>query len=77
MFKTKSDSWTGSETSAANKQAVFHALHKVPMLSQYEMQIKNRVPKVGGGRSPGALKFFPWSPEPHRFVAWSPHIILL
>ena len=30
-----------------------------------------------GARSPGALKCFPWSPEPHRFVAWSPNIILL
>ena len=34
-------------------------------------------PKRGGGRSPGAPIFFPRSPEPHRFVAWSPNIILL
>ena len=27
------------------------------------------------GRSPGALIFFfPWSPEPYRFVAWIPNI---
>ena len=31
----------------------------------------------GGGRSPGAPIFFPRSPEPHRFVVWSPNIILL
>ena len=31
----------------------------------------------GDDRSPGALIFFPRSPEPHRFVAWSPNIILL
>ena len=32
------------------------------MLSQYEMEIENRVPKVGGGRSPGALKLFSVEP---------------
>ena len=41
-----------------------------------------RVPRGGGGvggweSPPGALNVFPWSPEPHRFVSWSPNIILL
>ena len=36
----------------------------------------NRVPKRAGGggggvgQSPGAVNFFPWSPEPHRFVSF-------
>ena len=34
---------------------------------------QGRVPKGRGRGLPGSPQFFPWSPEPHRFVAWSPN----